>query len=144
MNLGKKMSTGLILSLSLSCINKANESYRTEGFTPAVHNMPDMLAFYAGVFGINFTRQEQFDDVLYQGQWGDFTILLCPAVIAGNTASQNRHQFDVNVENLESFLRLCIKHGGTAIGVPTEAEGIRSIGIFDPDRNTLILKENLN
>lgn len=63
------------------------------------------------------------------------------AEIAKNEAQQNRHQFDIIVFNLAEMIEKVVEFGGEVIGVIAENEDFKSVGIFDPDRNSLVLKE---
>ncbi len=114
------------------------------GMTIAVQQMESTLAFYTQLFDLHFEAVEQYGSTLYQAQWSGLQILLCPAALAQNTAKQNRHQLDLEVENIEAKVALVEQWGGTLMGPIAEANGIRQVGIYDPDRNSLVLKERLD
>lgn len=116
--------------------------FKIEGLTLAVTDMEKMLQFYSHVFGIKFARQELGSAVLYAGKWGNMQILFCPAQIAGNTAKQNRHQFDIVTEDLENMFAKVKESGGEMMGsVTTASDGSKSIGIYDPDKNSMVIKQ---
>ncbi len=115
--------------------------YQITGMTMAIVNMEEMVNFYSHVFGIEFESKEMLGARLYSGVWGGFKLLFCPAELAGNTAKQNRHQFDIVVSDLEEVMALAEKHGGVLMGKVTEDTRSWSIGIYDPDRNSILFKE---
>jgi predicted enzyme related to lactoylglutathione lyase len=116
-------------------------NYKIEGLTIAINDMPKMLAFYKNLFGIKFIEHDEFGTKLYSGKWADLTILFCPAEVAQNRATQNKHQFDIVVTELDGWIRKCKNNGGVTIGEITDTKEYRSSGIYDPDRNTIVLKE---
>ncbi len=115
--------------------------YEIEGMTMAVTNMEQMLAFYSNTFNIQFAEKEMYGSKLYSGVWGGLKLLFCPAEIAGNTAVQNRHQFDIVVSDLEKVIELTKKYGGKLMGEIAEDEHYRNIGIYDPDKNSILFKQ---
>ena len=82
-----------------------------------------------------------FGSELYFGQWNDIKLVFCPAEIAQNTATQNRHQLDIQVKELESLISSVEKYGGQVMGNIVSDQNSRSIGIYDPDGNSLLFKE---
>ena len=117
------------------------EQYQIEGLTIAINNMDEMLNFYSSVFGIDFELIEIFNTNLFAGEWGGMKVLFCPAELAGNTAKQNRHQFDIIVPNLNEILVKAILTGGEKMGDIEEDEQSLSVGIYDPDQNSIIFKQ---
>lgn len=115
--------------------------FEVEGLTLAVFKMEQMLGFYGNVFGIELTAQEMFGAKLYTGNFDYLKLLFCPAEIAGNEAKQNRHQFDIIVFDLEEMLSKVVEFGGEIIGDVLEDENFKRVGIYDPDRNSIVLKE---
>ena len=116
-------------------------NYTIEGLTIAITHMEQMVNFYSQVFNISFEKREMYGSTLYSGEWGGLKLLFCPAEIARNTAVQNRHQFDILVSDLQSTMELAIKHGGKLMGEVVEDDNTQSIGIYDPDNNSLIFKQ---
>lgn len=131
------------LPLTNYCMSQeeSNTDYKIEGLTIAINDMPKMLTFYKNVFEIEFTEQTEFDAKLYTGKWADLTLLFCPAEVAQNKATQNKHQFDIVVRGINEWIRKCRDNGGEPIGEIAIQKDFRSIGIYDPDRNTIVLKE---
>ncbi|MEM7297350.1 MAG: VOC family protein [Bacteroidota bacterium] len=115
--------------------------YTIEGMTLAVHQMDKMIQFYSNVFNIQFEAKEMFDNTLYSGTWGDLKVLFCPAELAGNEARQNRHQFDIITTNLEGCIDNVKMNGGSLMGEISEDDNMKSIGIYDPDHNSIVLKQ---
>lgn len=120
---------------------KTTDSYEIEGLTVAINDMPRMLTFYKNVFDIDFAERNEFGTKLYSGKWANLTLLFCPAEVAQNKATQNKHQFDIVVKGLDDWIRKCQDNGGVTIGEVSNQKSFRSIGIYDPDRNTIVLKE---
>jgi len=142
---GNEMLLILILALfsygDLNAQQLRSLEYKMNGMTIAVTNMEQMLDFYSNVFKIEFTKEELYEAKLYSGIWGDLNLLFCPAEIAKNTAKQNRHQFDIVVSDLNKIIKLTMKYGGELIGRITEDEYSWNIGIYDPDRNSILFKQ---
>lgn len=115
--------------------------YQIEGMTLAVHRMDKMVQFYSNVFNIEFDAKEMFENTLYSGMWGDLKILFCPAELAGNEAQQNRHQFDIITTDLDKIIAMVTAHGGSLMGEISEDDTMRSIGIYDPDQNSIVIKQ---
>jgi predicted enzyme related to lactoylglutathione lyase len=115
--------------------------YKIEGLTIAINDMPKMLTFYKNVFDIKFIERDEFGSKLYSGKWADMALLFCPAEVAQNRATQNKHQFDIVVSGLDNWIRKCKDNGGVTIGEIENLKEYTSIGIYDPDRNTIVLKE---
>lgn len=116
-------------------------NYQLEGLTLAVTRMEEMLSFYKAVFGLEFEEMEMHGFKLYKTNWADLSLLFCPAQLAQNTASQNRHQFDIIVSDLDTMIEAAKTHHGELMSEPAEAGGVRSVGIYDPDRNSMVFKQ---
>ncbi len=111
------------------------------GFTLAVFDMDKMLSFYGEVFDIQFTSAEIYGYTVYNGDWNDMTIQLCPAELARNETKQNRHQLTIEVSNIRQIVEEVEGKGGSLLGDIMESEREVSIGIYDPDNNSLVLKQ---
>ena len=116
-------------------------AYKIEGVTIAVTNMEAMRTFYEKLFGIDFEEKRLFGSLLYSGYWGILNLLLCPAEIAKNSATQNRHQFEIIVQDIQKAIKLAVRNGGTKMGEISEDKDCWSIGIYDPDNNSMVLKQ---
>ncbi|MEM8566626.1 MAG: VOC family protein [Bacteroidota bacterium] len=113
--------------------------YSVKGITLAVREMDKMLSFYTNVFGVSFKKQQINDSTLYEGIWAGIHLLLCPAELASNTALQNRHQFDLWVSDFDAIISLCTQYGGKLMGEVQEKDGIKRVGIYDPDNNSMVI-----
>lgn len=131
------------LTSSNYCIaqEELGPDYKIEGLTMAINDMTKMLTFYKNVFKIEFTERVEFGAKLYVGKWADLTLLFCPAELAQNKATQNKHQFDIVVKGMDNWIKKCEENGGMSIGEVLSQDGFSSIGIYDPDRNTIVLKQ---
>ncbi len=113
------------------------------GMTIAINNMSSMVNFYKHVFQANFEELAMFETTLYKTTIGGLEILFCPAELAQNTATQNRHQLNIEVENLETSLTLASNNGGEKVGEQQNDGKSLRIGIKDPDNNTLELIQKI-
>ncbi|MEP0985498.1 VOC family protein [Ekhidna sp.] len=111
--------------------------------TLAVTEMEQMVKFYENVFQIHFEQVRMFDTILYRSSLGGLELLLCPASIAQNTAKQNRHQLNLEVDNLELALSKVKKFHGTKMGDSNQKHGQIEVGIKDPDGNSMVLIQKL-
>lgn len=139
------MKTFIILFVFLCHISAGAQSiqaYQIPGLTVAVTNMEEMVSFYENVFDMEFQAISKYNSTLYEGNWGGFDMLFCPAEIAQNTATQNRHQFNVSVKHLQDFVHRVKEHGGTLMSDITEQDGLLSVGIYDPDGNSLVVNQS--
>jgi predicted enzyme related to lactoylglutathione lyase len=68
-------------------------------------------------------------------------LLICPAEFAQNTAQQTRHQLDIAVTDFDLIIENVQQFGGSLLGEVTVQDGIRSVGILDPDKNSMIIME---
>ena len=112
--------------------------------TVAVFDMEAMLEFYKKMFLIEFEELEMYGNKLYSGRLGSLKFLFCPAELAQNTAKQNRHQLDIIVNNLEDTVQKLAASGGKPMGELPQDENVKQIGVYDPDGNSITLKENLS
>lgn len=128
-------------SQTMNAQDSKSSSYQIEGMTMAITNMDQMLAFYSNVFDVEFKEQELSGFKLYAGKWGGMNLLFCPAELARNRATQNRHQFDVIVPDLDDVIQRASSNGGKSMGDKAEGENEWSIGIYDPDMNSINFKQ---
>lgn len=111
------------------------------GMTIAVNEMDKMVKFYSQVLNLAFEEVEMYGSQLFKTQIDSIEILFCPAQIAQNTAKQNRHQLELEVQNLTEVLVEVEKYHGSIMGEPAESEEYLQVGIKDPDNNSLVLKQ---
>jgi predicted enzyme related to lactoylglutathione lyase len=142
---------GLLNSLNV-CAQEAQKQYNPEGltyhsigtvlgFTIAAHDMPNMVEFYRKVFNVDFSEKTIQGFTLFEGEWLGLNLLICPADFARNTAQQTRHQLDIAVTDFDLIIENVQQFGGSLLGEVTIQEGIRSVGIHDPDQNSMIIME---
>ncbi len=82
-----------------------------------------------------------YDSKLYASTWGGLELLFCTANIANNTATQNKHQFDIVVNDIQKIIITAKQYGGKTMGELVEDKYCKSIGIFDPDNNSIVFKQ---
>lgn len=109
--------------------------------TIATFKMQEMVDFYSNLLGVDFVIKEVFGATLYSGELGKLKLLFCPAAVAGNTATQNRHQLDVLVPNLNEILGKLDQYGGEIMGEVSDSAECMSVGVYDPDRNSMVLMQ---
>ena len=112
-----------------------------KGFTFAVDNVEDMVAFYDKVFGTDMEPFEAFNTTLYRGSLAGFSLVFCPNEILGIQASKNRQQINFRVSDIDAVIQQAEAYGGQQIMQIREEEHRRAGGIADPDRNTMELEE---
>ena len=116
-------------------------NYQITGLTLAVTNMQQMLEFYEGVFQIRFTMQEMQGHQLYKTKWLGMDLLFCPAELANNTATQNRHQFDIATENIIATVELVQAHHGIMMHDIIQQGDTKTVSVYDPDHNSMVFTE---
>lgn len=110
------------------------------GMVFAVTNVPAVVAFYRGVFDVDWVAGMQVGEhQFYQGTWLGVDWLICPNAIANVVASQNRHQFRLKVDDIHSILDRAVQHGGTVIHPISEMGAMFTASIRDPDGNSVEL-----
>ena len=114
--------------------------FEISGLTIAVNNMDAMKDFYTNVFNVNFKPVKKFNTTLYEGNWGDFSLLLCPAEVAKIDAKVNRHQFDILVNDLGKAMDLVVANGGKVEEETGNESDGPAITVFDPDGNSIVIK----
>lgn len=112
-----------------------------EGLTIATYNTEAMVNFYAKVFGLAFESKQMYGTTLYNAEWSGLKLQFCPAQLAGIEAEQNRHQFDIVVDDLDKALVQVTVHGGSIMHDIQDSETSRTVGIYDPDKNSIVLIE---
>ena len=113
-----------------------------ERMTIAVTHMKEFVEFYNAVFESDFTPMVDLVG-FYRGKLGDLNVLLCPNVIAGVVAEQNRHQFRFMVDDLDEVISKCRAAGGQPIDDAQEDRTSRGQGMRDPDGNSMEFVQHL-
>ena len=111
--------------------------------TLAIFSKEPMVAFYRQIFGLIFREEEMSGHVLYRAEMSGFGLLLCPAALAGNDATQNRHQLHLSVKDLAHLMEQVPKFGGSVLQEIVDHGLYREAAIRDPDQNSIVLREQL-
>lgn len=119
----------------------SNKNYSIEGMTVAVTNMDAMIKFYANVFDIQFVPFKIDEFTLFAGKWDSMNILFCPAKLAQNKAKQNRHQFDLVVDDMDEMIKQSLENGGELLSEKQEDGDMISASVYDPDHNSIVYKQ---
>ena len=133
----------IIILFSLYSKTMAQTTTKINKITVAVFNEKKMKSFYENVFNIKFKTLNNPGFNLYVGDWGGLEIQFCPAEIAKNTAAQNRHQFHVDVKEMDSILQTVKNHGGSIIEDVVVNKSQKHASITDPDSNTIVLQQDM-
>ena len=116
-------------------------NYQIQGLTMAITNMEAMLDFYMNLFEMKFIEKSMFGTKMYSGIWSGLNLLFCPAELARIAANQNRHQFDIIIENIDAVIVKAEQLGGKKMSEVVEDENSKSVGIYDPDGNSILFVE---
>lgn len=119
-------------------------NYQIQGMTVAVKNMDAMLDFYMNVFDMTFIEKKLQETALYSSVWSGLNLLFCPASLAKIEAQQNRHQLDIIVDDIQQFITKAVNFGGKLMGDVVENGHSKSVGIYDPDGNSILFVEMVN
>ena len=118
--------------------------YKIQGLTMSITNMEAMLDFYMNVFHMTFVEKKINGNYLYSTTWSGLDLLFIPAELTKIQANQNRHQIDVVVDSIESVIEVALQYGGQIIGKLVEDESSKSVGIYDPDGNSILFVQMMN
>ncbi len=116
---------------------------KIEGLTIAVENMDAMVNFYNKVFEADLQCIKKYGVELYTGKWCGIEILLCPAQLAGINVNRNRQQFDIIVGDVKAMIENTVICGGKLLSEPQTIDNQLAASIYDPDGNSIVLKEML-
>jgi predicted enzyme related to lactoylglutathione lyase len=111
--------------------------------TLAVFSMEAMVTFYRQIFGLIFRKEEMAGYTLFRAEVNGFDMLFCPAELAGNDASSNRHQLHLSVKDLAHLMEQVPKHGGSVLQEIVDHGLYREAAIRDPDQNSLVLRQTI-
>ncbi len=133
--------TLLLLSTCFALYGQNDPPARITGITLATYSHMKMKDFYEKVFDIRFTKRAVQGYTLYNGSLGQVNFELCPAELAGNNTTQNRHQLTVDTEDLSRTIDLVRAQGGSVENEIAMYEGRLMAVIADPDQNSIILRQ---
>jgi len=144
-NTTRYLKSILIIAMLFLLYSKimAQTTTKINRITVAVFNEEKMKYFYENVFDIRFKTIKNPDFNLYVGDWSGMEIQFCSAEVAKNTATQNRHQFHINVKELDSILKTVKEYGGSVIDNAVLNDTLKQAFITDPDGNTIVVQEEL-
>jgi predicted enzyme related to lactoylglutathione lyase len=116
-------------------------SFAISQITIAYNQEDEMVDFYNQLLNANLSPFTSLAFTFYKGKIGEIGLLFCPNEMLGIKAEKNNIQFTVQVSNLEEILTRVSDCGGKQIqGI--HREGSRtSVGISDPDGNSIELLE---
>ena len=121
-----------------------DHNFTLEGLTIAVNNMEAMVKFYNSIFRSDLRPIDIGDGLkMYKGSFLGLSILLCPNSLAGVKAEQNRQQFKITVDNIESFFTKVESIGDYIKDKPNSFNGIKACVLIDPDGNTIEINEKV-
>lgn len=101
----------------------------------------EMVNFYNQLLNANFSPFNAKDFIFYKGKIGDIDLLFCPNEMLGIKAEKNNIQFTVQVPNLQEILTKVTQYGGEQIQEINKGKRQSSVGILDPDGNSIELIE---
>jgi len=135
----------VLFSLHLSGQSRANIKPTIEGMSMAINKVQPMLDFYSHIFNIKFEKRQGFDTEMYFAKWRGLKLLFVPVVLAGEEGAvvQNKHQFDVIVQDMDQLISRVNRYGGKVTGALIDDGIQKTIHAKDPDGNTFIFKQNL-
>jgi len=146
------MKIKLYLSAMLLCMASYTASAQSknvnptiEGMSMAIQNVQSMLDFYSHIFNIKFEKRQGFDTVMYFAKWRGLKLLFVPDVLAGEEGAivQNKHQFDVIVQDIDQLISRVNRYGGKITGALIDDGIQKTVHAKDPDGNTFIFKQNI-
>lgn len=115
------------------------------GLTIAASNMDKMVGFYNAVFDARLKATVHIgDEQFYAGRLCGMKLTLCPNMIAGVIAEQNRQQFRFQVADIKAVMAKGVANHGGEINPIEEYKGAKVASLADPDGNTIEFVEILS
>ncbi|MGP1908445.1 VOC family protein [Metabacillus sp. JX24] len=109
--------------------------------TIAYNQEYEMVDFYNQLLNANLSSFKVGEFRFYKGKIGGIGLLFCPNEMLGIKSEKNNIQFTVQVSNLEEVLSKVSQCGGKQIQGINREESRSSVGILDPDGNSIELLE---
>ncbi len=100
-----------------------------------------MAAFYAKVFNIKFESEEANGLTIYSGRVSGIDFALVPAALTKVTTNENKVHLDIFVESIAKVMANIEGSGGRTNDRLVEDDGMKCIGVYDPDGNFMAVKE---
>ena len=111
-------------------------------FTLASEDVHLAREFYENVFEDEFSATELGDETLYRGSLAGLGMVICPSSMADVVANRSRHQFRLEVDDVEILVDRAESNGGRVhTPIVVQEEG-RYACICDPDNNTIELVDS--
>jgi predicted enzyme related to lactoylglutathione lyase len=104
-----------------------------------VHKMPEMEAFYAEAFGLQFRTVETGPFRSRFGELGRLTLKLVPIRSEVDFEGFPVHQLGFEVDDVDAVIAAATRHGGRVQDAPQRTGGRLYAAIRDPDGNTIEL-----
>jgi predicted enzyme related to lactoylglutathione lyase len=116
-------------------------SFAISQITIAFDQENEMVEFYNQLLNADMSPFKANDFIFYKGKIGEIGLLFCPNKMLGIKAEKNNIQFTVQVPNLEEILSKVSQYGGKQIQGINREGSQSSVGILDPDGNSIELLE---
>ncbi|OIU71658.1 VOC family protein [Rossellomorea aquimaris] len=116
-------------------------SFAVSKITIAYNQENEMVDFYNKLFSADLSPFQAGEFRFYKGKIGEIGLLFCPNEMLGINAEKNNIQFTVQVPNLEDILSKVSRYSGEQIQEINREESQSSVGISDPDGNSIELLE---
>jgi predicted enzyme related to lactoylglutathione lyase len=101
--------------------------------------MPEMEAFYAEAFGVQFRTVETGPFRSRFGELGRLTLKLVPIRSEVDFEGFPVHQLGFEVDDVDAVIAAATRHGGRVQDAPQRTGGRLYAAIRDPDGNTIEL-----
>lgn len=112
--------------------------------TIAYNRGEEMVRFYNNLFTADLKPIQVGGFTFYKGVIAGLILLFCPNEMLRIKAEKNNIQFTVQVDCLDEILSKVIQLGGNQIQEVSRSEYEATVGITDPDGNTIELIERLS
>lgn len=139
------LATSMDAQTSEKKVNGASAAatYKILQIDMAVVHMDKMVEFYQTVFNTKFESRDVQGFKIYRGSFLGFKFIFAPNEIAGVNAEQSRHQFEIEVSDIDALAKTVETSGGKV------RDGVQSDGTMktlvaeDPDGNTIIFSQTI-
>ena len=114
-----------------------------ESITLATTDMMQMVEFYNTVLSSHLTSFQPYPDAtFYSGMLANIPLVMCPNIVAGVNAHQNRHQFRFKVDDIHQTFIAALNAGGTQITAIEEQDSRLMCAVYDPDGNSIVFVQD--
>ena len=109
----------------------------------ASFDLKGMKLFYEKLLNIAFTKHIIPQGFVYEAQFENLKLTLCPAKVAGTSATENRQQLTFHVLDLNKAIEIVEQFGGQKLGELKKSDKFIELAIRDIDNNSLILRQEI-